>query len=106
MPAPIPAPIAGVSLGYRFDGAAGDVLRPGEVFFIFDGTGGAVTLPPAESTGGALVLCLAPTDGSTLKITAGGSDTIDGDATYNLTLPQRSQMLVSLGRAGLWKRLL
>ena len=105
MPAPIPAPVSGVSFGYRYDCAAGDTLRPGEVFFILDGTGGAVTLPPAASTGGSLVLCFAPTDGSPLKINADGADTIDGDPSYPLALPQRSQMLVSLGLAGLWKKL-
>lgn len=105
MPAPIPAPIAGVSLGYRFDGAAGDTLRPGEVFATADGTGGAVKLPPARSTGGSLVLCLAPTDGSVLKITATPGDFIDSDTTYNLALPQRSQMFISLGALGVWRLL-
>jgi len=105
MPAPIPAPVSGVSFGYRYDCAAGDTLRPGEVFATADGTGGAVTLPPARSTGGSLVLCLAPTDGSTLKITATPGDFIDADTTYNLVLPQRSQMLVSLGALGVWRLL-
>lgn len=105
MPANIPAPVSGFSLGYRYDGAAGDVLRPGEVFFIADGTGGAVQLPPARDTGGSLILCLAPTDGSPLKIQASGGDLIDADTQYILALPQRSQMLVSLGGLGAWRLL-
>lgn len=105
MPANIPAPVQGLALGYRYDGAAGDTLRPGEVFSIADGTGGAVELPPARDAGGSLVLCLAPTDGSALKINAASGDLIDDSPTYTLALPQRSQMLVSLGGLGVWRLL-
>ncbi len=105
MPANVPVPVRALSLGYRYDGAAGDTLRPGEVFSIADGTGGAVELPPARDTGGSLVLCLAPTDGTELKITASAGDLIDDSPTYTLALPQRSQMLVSLGGLGVWRLL-
>ena len=106
MPAPVNPPVAGVSLGFRFDGASGDTLRPGEVFFVLDGSGANVQLPLAASAPGALIFVLASTPPNVVKINAQSPDTIDGASGVILASPERAMLSVSLGPLNDWRRII
>ena len=106
MPERTNPPIAGVSLGFRSDGASGDILRPGEVFFVLDGSGAAVELPLAASAPGALVYVLASTPPNLVKINPQIPDTIDGAGGVILAFPERAMLFVSLGRLNDWRRII
>jgi len=106
MPAPVNPPVAGVSLGFRFDGASGDILRPGEVWFEASGSGANVQLPLAASAPGALVYVLASTPPNVVKINAQSPDTIDGAGGVILASPERAMLFVSLGPLNDWRRII
>ena len=99
-------PIAGVSLGVRYDNGPGDILRPGEVFFVRDGSGAAVELPLAASAPGALIFVLASTPPNIVKINAQSPDTIDGASGVILASPERAMLFVSLGPLNDWRRII
>lgn len=106
MPENINPPIAGVSLGVRFNAASGDILRPGEVFFILDGSGAVALLPLAASAPGALVFVLASTPPEVVKVNAQSPDTIDGAGGVILAAPERAMLFVSLGALNEWRRII
>ena len=99
-------PIAGVSLGVRYDNGPGDILRPGEVFFVRDGSGAAVELPLAASAPGALVYVLASTPPNVVKVNPQIPDTIDGAGDVILAAPERAMLFVSLGALNEWRRII